>query len=145
MTSTSLLTISMPNQVKSSSFNSSLKEHARHVPFGIANAFLPLSIRIPDGPSSQHSVGTPMAFSSFVIPPYAAAVPVVTFGLPMPSPRMMSERSSSESCAMNSSSVFFPFFTSASLIPRSPVCSISFGRRSILVSRWFTLRSGTGS
>ena len=51
----------------------------------------------------------------------AEAVPAVTFGLPIPSPRIMHARSLSESCAMNSSIVWVPDLTSLSFIPLSPV------------------------
>ena len=64
------------------------------------NAFAPLSRRIPEGPSSQQPIGRPVLRRLSLIPPNAAAVPGVTFELPIPSPRTMQARSSSLSCAM---------------------------------------------
>ena len=55
--------------------SSTLKVQPREVPFGSENAFVPQSIRIPDGPSEQHPTGIPSAVRPSVTPPKAAAVP----------------------------------------------------------------------
>ena len=78
------------------------------MPFGRLNAFVPQSRRIPEGPSSQQAQGIPFSRRLSDTPPNAAAVPAVTLGLPMPSPRIMQASSSSESCAVKSSSVALP-------------------------------------
>ncbi len=65
------------------------------------NAFVPQSIRIPDGPSAQHAAGIPKDRRDSVSPPNADAVPGVTFGLHIPSPRNRHIRSSSLSCPIN--------------------------------------------
>ena len=88
---------SKPNILYSSSTNGVLNVHPKDVPFGRENAFVPQSIRIPDGPSAQQAAGTPNACKLSVIPPNAAAVPGVTFPLHIPSPRNMLIKSSSES------------------------------------------------
>ena len=130
-----LESISIPRYVYSSSTISTLNVDARHVPLGRENAFLPESSLIPEGPSVQQSVGTPFSLSSLVMPPKAAAVPRVTLGLPIPSPLIMRQRSSSVSWATNSSMVFLPCFTSASLMPLSPVWGISGMTRSMRDAR----------
>ena len=70
---------------------------ARSVPLGRLKAFFPESSLMPEGPSEQQPQGIPKFLSSFEIPPKAAAVPAVTLGLPIPSPLIMAERSSSDS------------------------------------------------
>ena len=101
--------------------SSTLKVQPREVPFGRENAFVPQSIRIPDGPSEQQPTGIPSAVRPSVTPPKAAAVPAVTFGLHIPSPRNIAIRSSSLICAINSSMETFLSSTSTSLYPLSPV------------------------
>ena len=79
--------------VNSSVMSGRSNVEASSVPLGRLNAFVPQSRRIPEGPSSQHAQGIPSAVSVSETPPNAAAVPAVTFGEPMPSPRIMQERS----------------------------------------------------
>ena len=119
--STLLRHISRPVYLKRSVMSSVLNVQAIIVPLGRLKALVPQSRRIPEGPSSQQAAGMPKPVSLSVTPPNAEAVPAVTRGLPIPSPRIMLARSLSPSCAMNSSRVFFPLRTSASFIPLSPV------------------------
>lgn len=91
--STLLAIISSPVREKSSRISVRLNVQAIIVPFGRLNALVPQSRRMPDGPSSQQPHGMPRAVSSSETPPKAAAVPAVTFGLFMPSPRIMQDRS----------------------------------------------------
>ena len=94
--STLLVIISSPMQTNSSSTSSLLKVAAIMVPMGRLNALVPQSKRMPEGPSSQQPQGIPNSVRLFATPPKAAAVPGVTLGLPIPSPRIMQERSSSD-------------------------------------------------
>ena len=105
----------------SSSDRASLKVAPRHAPFGMAKAMLPQSMRMPLGPSAQQAMGMPNACSLSVTPPKAPAVPAVTLGEHMPSPRTMQARSSSESWARKSSMDTFPASTSDRRYPLSPV------------------------
>ena len=89
--------ISIPVKVKSSVISSGLNVQAIKVPFGILNAFTPLSRRKPEGPSSQQPQGIPNSARCLFTPPNAAAVPSVTFKLPIPSPRTIQHKSSSVS------------------------------------------------
>ncbi len=85
------------------------------MPLGMAKAWVPQSMRMPLGPSAQQPVGMPKLSSRFVTPPKAPAVPGVTLGEHMPSPRTMQQRSSSVSWLKNSSILTLPSATSASL------------------------------
>ena len=93
--------------------SSQLNVHPSSVPFGRENAFVPQSIRIPDGPSDAHSAGILNFLKDGVSPANAAAVPGVTFGLHMPSPRNSIIRSSSDNCATNVSMEIFLSYTSS--------------------------------
>ena len=143
--STLFALISSPSIEKSSLTSSLLKVEAISVPFGRLKAFVPVSRRIPEGPSEQQPQGTPIFFSLSLTPPKAAAVPGVTFGEHIPSPRTRTFRSSSVSCAMKSSRLHLPFLTSKKLKPLSPVTGISFGRSSSLRCFSSTFESGTFS
>ena len=112
---------SAPSQSKSSLTRTRLKVQARQVPEGMENAIAPVSMRIPLGPSEQHAAGSPNRTRLSVRPPNADAVPGVTLGEHMPSPRVKHARSSSESWARNASMVTFPSATSLRRYPRSPV------------------------
>ena len=101
--------------------SSVLKVHPSAVPFGREKAFVPQSMRIPEGPSAQQPTGIPSAFMDSVTPPNAAAVPGVTLGLHIPSPRNIAIRSSSLICAIKFSIDTLPSSTSTSLYPLSPV------------------------
>ena len=143
--STLLYAISSPASENSSYTSSVLNVEAIRVPFGRLNAFVPQSSLIPDGPSDVQQLGMPKSISDCETPANADVVPGVTFGLPIPSPRIMQARSLSESCAINSSIVFFPLFTSASFMPLSPVCGISAGRFAAIIASVSISFSGTGS
>ena len=108
---------SRPSQAKSSSLSSSLKLQARQVPFGREKAWVPQSMRIPLGPSEQPPTGMPKPFSASVTPPKAPAIPGVTLGEHMPSPRTMAQRSASRSWERNSGIVLRPSATSRSFQP----------------------------
>ena len=110
-------TISIPVKEYSFSTSAVLKVLASSVPLGRLNAFMPLSSRIPDGPSEQQPQGMPKCASSSDTPPKAAAVPGVTFGLPIPSPRMIQLKSSSLNCATKASMDTLPSFTSIRRYP----------------------------
>ena len=89
---------------------------ARQVPFGKEKAFAPQSFLIPEGPSSQQAAGIPKVSRSLgETPPKAEAVPAVTRLLPIPSPRIMQDKSSSVNCATKSSIETFFSRTSRSL------------------------------
>ena len=143
--STLFSAISKPVNSKSSVTSSGLNVEAIIVPFGRLKAFIPQSSRIPEGPSAQHTHGIPKLLRLSVTPPKAEAVPAVTFGLPMPSPRIIQARSLSESCAMNSSIVLLLYLTFLSFIPLSPVYGISAGRLSRRFLFSSASRSGTSS
>ena len=88
--------ISRPIREKSSCTSGLLNVDAMSVPFGRLNAFVPVSRRIPDGPSEQQPQGTPKFLRLSETPPNAAAVPGVTFGEHIPSPRTRQLRSAHE-------------------------------------------------
>ena len=136
---------SMPSISYSSSTSSGSKVQASKVPLGRAYAMVPQSIRIPEGPSEQQAIGIPNFFSPSVTPPKAAAVPGVTFGEHMPSPRVIQIRSSSDSCVRNCSNVIFPSDTSASFQPRSPAYSLFVGLSLRILSARSIVRKGTSS
>ena len=92
-----LYTSSSPRKEYSFFTSSGLNVHACKVPFGRLNACAPESSLKPLGPSVQQPHGIPLSVSDFEIPPKAAAVPGVTLGLPIPSPRTIHDKSSSES------------------------------------------------
>ena len=106
---------SLPCISYSFSVSSVLKLQAISVPLGFENALVPQSILIPDGPSEQPAIGIPNPLSSSVTPPMAPAIPDVTLGEHIPSPRVIYIRSLSDSCAMKSSIDTFPSATSESL------------------------------
>ena len=137
--------ISAPKYSKSSSISSSLKVAPSNVPIGSKNALVPQSILIPDGPSAQQSAGIPNLSSDGVRPPNAAAVPGVTFILHIPSPLIRHMRSSSESCPINVSISIFPFATSLSESPSSPVNNISSGISLSILSERLMVLKGTFS
>ena len=134
---------SMPSKAYSSSISAVSNVEARAVPLGMAKAIAPLSIRIPLGPSEQQPTGTPISSRCFVTPPKAPAVPGVTFGEHIPSPRTIAHRSSSESCAIKSGRRASPFATSVRRIPVSPVYGSSSGILSARLSAGATVRVGT--
>ncbi len=136
---------SHPAISKSALLRGRLKVHPRAVPLGMENAFVPQSIRIPEGPSEQPAAGIPSFKSPSLTPPKAAAMPGVTRGLHMPSPLNMVISSSSLICATNSSMDALPSRTSTSCQPLSPVKGISAGRFAISRSLGFTVRTGTFS
>ena len=136
---------SMPSISYSSSTSSGSKVQASKVPFGRLNATVPQSIRMPEGPSEQQAMGIPNLFSPSVTPPKAAAVPGVTFGEHMPSPRVIQIRSSSDNCVRNCSNVIFPSDTSASFQPRSPAYSLCVGLSLRILSARSIVRKGTSS
>ena len=143
--STRFLRCSLPCMAKSSSFSFSLKVQASKVPFGRLNAMVPQSIRMPEGPSAQQAVGIPKLTRFSVTPPNAPAVPAVTFGEFMPSPRIRQMRSSSESCATKSSSSALPSNTSPSLMPLSPVYGFAGFNAAALRTAISYSRCGAGS
>ncbi|MNV65879.1 hypothetical protein D3C71_1586010 [compost metagenome] len=97
-----LISISLPRRSNNLSFSSVFHVQASIVPFGILVAFSALvSIRIPEGPSAALSIGSPNFSRFLVTPPKAAAVPAVTLGLDIPSPKIMAPRSLLDNCAMN--------------------------------------------
>ena len=112
---------SSPSQLYSSLTSTLFQVQARQVPEGMEKAFVPLSMRIPLGPSEQQPRGMPKPSSLSVTPPKAAAVPDVTLGEHMPSPLVRQIRSSSVSCARKSSMDTLPSPTSQSRQPLSPV------------------------
>ena len=136
---------SMPSISYSSSTSSGSKVQASKVPLGRAYAMVPQSIRIPEGPSEQQAIGIPNLFSPSVTPPKAAAVPGVTFGEHIPSPRVIQIRSLSDNCVRNCSNVIFPSDTSASFQPRSPAYSLFVGLSLRILSARSIVRKGTSS
>ena len=94
--STWFAAISVPVKVYKFFTRSKLNVLARQVPFGKANALIPQSRRIPEGPSSQQTAGIPkVSRKRGETPPKADAVPAVTRLEPIPSPRTMQLKSSS--------------------------------------------------
>ena len=64
-----LLTISRPVNEYIFCTSAGSKVHASIVPLGRLNAFIPQSIRIPEGPSAQQPQGIPIAARCFDTPP----------------------------------------------------------------------------
>ena len=132
--STLFLRSSSPTFSNNSSASSKLKEQPIAVPFGMENAFVPQSIRIPEGPSAQQAMGIPLFRRDSVTPPNADAVPGVTFGEHIPSAWKRQISSSSESCEINAFRSALPLYTSTREMPVSPVYGSS-------VFRLFTMLS----
>ncbi|MMZ64670.1 hypothetical protein D1872_270190 [compost metagenome] len=143
--SISLLNISRPSSTYSSSISPGFQVAASKVPIGTCVASSPLSMRIPEGPSAVQAIGIPYCSKPSLTPPKAEAVPDVTNGLLIPSPRTIAASSSSLSCATNSSMRTLPSWTSRRRKPRSPVCSHVAGSLARTRSSNETVLMGTSS
>ena len=120
--------ISCPVHAYRSEISVSLKLHAKQVPLGSRNACVPQSMRMPLGPSAQQIAGMPSACSFGLSPPNAPAVPGVTLGEHMPSPRTRAQSMFSSICATKSAMLIFPSATSDRRNPRLPVIGMLSGK-----------------